>query len=223
MKVEQDAKLHKLTTLGAGGRARWFAKPETVHDLVELLGWAEGNGVPVAVVGLGSNLLVADEGFDGLLLKLAGTLAYAKSGDREKGETNLTGGGGAPLAVCLHRARDAGLGGLEFACAIPGTVGGAVWMNAGAYGGDIGGNPRPRARRDRRGHEVADPGRAGARVPALESSPWTGSRRGRAPARSAARGGDPRASSPRCRQSGRRLSRRTNERSEASSRTRPTT
>ncbi len=139
MKLEQDAKLHKLTTLGAGGRARWFAKPETVHDLVELLVWARGNGMPVAVVGLGSNLLVADEGFDGLLLKLAGTLAYAKAGDREKGETNLTGGGGAPLAVCLHRARDAGLGGLEFACAIPGTVGGAVWMNAGAYGGDIGG------------------------------------------------------------------------------------
>ena len=73
------------------------------------------------------------------LLKLAGTLAYAKAGDRTKGETTFTAGGGAPLAVCLHRARDAGLGGLEFACAIPGTIGGAVWMNAGAYGGDLGG------------------------------------------------------------------------------------
>jgi UDP-N-acetylenolpyruvoylglucosamine reductase len=88
----------------------------------------------VAVVGLGSNLLVADEGVDGLVLKLAGDLAAAAvDGDR------LVAGGGAPLAVCLHRARAASLGRLEFACAIPGTAGGGVWMNAGAYGGDIAG------------------------------------------------------------------------------------
>jgi UDP-N-acetylenolpyruvoylglucosamine reductase len=90
--------------------------------------------VPVSVVGLGSNLLVADEGVDGLVLKLAGDLAVAAvDGDR------LAAGGGAPLAVCLHRARAAELGGIEFACAIPGTAGGGVWMNAGAYGGDIAG------------------------------------------------------------------------------------
>ena len=84
------------------------------------------------MVGLGSNLLVADEGVDGLVLKLAGELATAAvEGDR------LLAGGGAPLAVCLHRARAASLGSLEFACAIPGTVGGGVWMNAGAYGADI--------------------------------------------------------------------------------------
>jgi UDP-N-acetylenolpyruvoylglucosamine reductase len=139
MNVKQDAGLHKLTTLGTGGPARALGKPETVHELVELLAWAGEQGLPVAVVGLGSNLLVADEGFDGLVLKLTGTLAYAKPGNREKGETTFTAGGGAPLAVCLHRARDAGLGGLEFVCAIPGTIGGAVWMNAGAYDGDIGG------------------------------------------------------------------------------------
>jgi UDP-N-acetylmuramate dehydrogenase len=85
----------------------------------------------VATVGLGSNLLVADEGFDGLVLKLAGELASAEvEGDL------LVAGGGAPNAVCLHRARAAALGGFEFACAIPGTAGGGVWMNAGAYGGD---------------------------------------------------------------------------------------
>ncbi len=73
-------------------------------------------------------------GVDGLVLKLAGELAAAEvEGDR------LIAGGGAPLAVCLHRARAASLGGIEFVCAIPGTVGGGVWMNAGAYGGDIAG------------------------------------------------------------------------------------
>jgi UDP-N-acetylmuramate dehydrogenase len=86
------------------------------------------------VVGLGSNLLVADVGVEGLVVKLAGDLAGATvEGDR------LLAGGGAPLAVCLHRARAAALGGIEFACAIPGTVGGGVKMNAGAYGGDIAG------------------------------------------------------------------------------------
>jgi UDP-N-acetylenolpyruvoylglucosamine reductase len=84
------------------------------------------------VVGLGSNLLVADEGVDGLVLKLTGELATVVVEDER-----LSAGGGAPLAVCLHRAREASLGGLEFACAIPGTAGGGVWMNAGAYGGEI--------------------------------------------------------------------------------------
>jgi UDP-N-acetylenolpyruvoylglucosamine reductase len=136
--VKENVKLQRFTTLGTGGPARWFAKPETVRELVDLLVWADGRGAPVAVIGLGSNLLVSDAGVDGLVLKLAGTLAYVKVGDPVKDAARLTAGGGAPLAVCLHRARDAGLGGLEFACAIPGTVGGAVWMNAGAYEGDLG-------------------------------------------------------------------------------------
>ena len=83
------------------------------------------------MVGLGSNLLVADDGVDGLVLKLSGELAAAETQDEL-----LVCGGGAPNAVALHRARAAGLGGFEFACAIPGTAGGGVWMNAGAYGGD---------------------------------------------------------------------------------------
>ena len=139
MKLGEHVKLHRHTTIGVGGPARWFGKPETVQELVGMLGWARDERLPVAVVGLGSNLLVADEGFAGLVVKLTGTLAYAKAGDATRGETTLTAGGGAPLAVCLHRAREAGLGGLEFACAIPGTVGGGVWMNAGAYGDDVSG------------------------------------------------------------------------------------
>ena len=85
----------------------------------------------VATVGLGSNLLAADEGVEALVLRLEGELAAVAI----SGET-LAAGGGAANAVCLHRARAAGLGGFEFACAIPGTAGGGVRMNAGAYGGD---------------------------------------------------------------------------------------
>lgn len=134
MRLEAHVPLARFTTIGTGGPARWFGRPETVEELVEQLRFAAEHGLAVAPLGLGSNLLVADEGFDGLALKLAGELAaVAVEG------TRLRAGGGAPLAVCLHRARAAGLGGLEFACAIPGTVGGAVWMNAGAYGGDLAG------------------------------------------------------------------------------------
>jgi UDP-N-acetylmuramate dehydrogenase len=123
-----------LTTLGTGGPARAFARPETEAEVEELLRWAEENSLAVAVVGLGSNLLVADDGVDGLVLKLAGELASVEvDGDV------LRVGGGAANAVALHRARAAGLGGFEFACAIPGTIGGGVWMNGGAYGGDFAG------------------------------------------------------------------------------------
>jgi UDP-N-acetylmuramate dehydrogenase len=132
--IEENAPLSRFTTLGTGGPARWFGKPRTIDELEEALRWADERGLAVAVVGLGSNLLVADEGVDGLVLKLVGDLATAAADG-----TVLTAGGGAPLAVCLHRARGASLGGLEFACAIPGTVGGGVKMNAGAYGGDIAG------------------------------------------------------------------------------------
>jgi UDP-N-acetylmuramate dehydrogenase len=132
--VKKNVPLARHTTIGSGGAARLFAQPESVEELVDLLAWAEDNELPVAVVGLGSNLLVADSGFEGLALKLTDVLAMVKVGDAE-----LVAGGGAKLAVCLHRARAAGLGGLEFACAIPGTVGGAVWMNAGAYGADVSG------------------------------------------------------------------------------------
>ena len=126
--------LSRHTTLGTGGPARWFASPESVDELAGLLVWAAEREIPTVPVGLGSNLLAADEGFDGLVVKLAGELASAAVEDG-----TLVGGGGAPLAVCLHRARSACLGGFDFACAIPGTVGGGVWMNAGAYGGDIAG------------------------------------------------------------------------------------
>ena len=121
--------LARYTTIGTGGAARWFARPAAVAELQEALAWADANGMPVEVIGLGSNMLVHDDGVDALVLKLAGELAAA----RIDGDV-LVAGGGAPNAVSLHRARAAGLGGFEFASAIPGTAGGGVRMNAGAYG-----------------------------------------------------------------------------------------
>ncbi|MDX6468731.1 MAG: UDP-N-acetylmuramate dehydrogenase [Gaiellaceae bacterium] len=132
MTVEEDVELSRFTTLGTGGPARAFARPESVGEVEELLRWAAERDLAVATVGLGSNLLVADDGVDALVLKLAGPLA----GVEVDGELLRT-GGGAANAVGLHRARAAGLGGFEFACAIPGTTGGGVWMNAGAYGGEF--------------------------------------------------------------------------------------
>jgi UDP-N-acetylmuramate dehydrogenase len=134
VKLEERVPLSRFTTLGTGGAARYFGRPETLADLEALLRRADEEGLDVGVVGLGSNLLVADEGVDALVLKLGGELAHVSVDDE-----GFDAGGGATLAVCLHRARAAGLGGFEFACAIPGTVGGGVWMNAGAYGGDIAG------------------------------------------------------------------------------------
>jgi UDP-N-acetylmuramate dehydrogenase len=131
VRLAERVPLARMTTIGTGGPARWLGRPQTLAELEELLRWAAGEGLPVTTVGLGSNLLAADSGVDGLVLRLEGDLAAVDVSD-----TTLSAGGGAANAVCLHRARTAGLGGFEFACAIPGTVGGGVRMNAGAYGGD---------------------------------------------------------------------------------------
>jgi UDP-N-acetylmuramate dehydrogenase len=131
LKADEGIPLARFTTLGTGGPARVLARPETVGELEALLRSAADRGLPAAAIGLGSNLLVADEGVDALVLRLGGGLAAVEV----RGDL-LVAGGGATNAVCLHRARAASLGGFEFACAIPGTVGGGVRMNAGAYGGD---------------------------------------------------------------------------------------
>jgi UDP-N-acetylmuramate dehydrogenase len=129
--VETGVSLSRLTTIGTGGPARRFARPRSLAELEEALRVAAAEGLDVLAVGLGSNLLAADDGVDALVLRLEGELAEVEVGDGVLGA-----GGGATNAVCLHRARAASLGGLEFACAIPGTAGGGVRMNAGAYGKD---------------------------------------------------------------------------------------
>jgi len=129
--IQEGVALARLTTIGTGGPARAYAEPRTLAELEQALRYARDHGLDIATVGLGSNVLGADAGVDALVLRLTGELAEA----RVEG-TTLVAAGGATNAVCLHRARDAGLGGLEFACAIPGTAGGGVRMNAGAYGSD---------------------------------------------------------------------------------------
>ncbi len=127
--VEENVPLARHTTIGTGGPARWFARPETIDELQDALRWAKEQEVAVETIGLGSNVLAHDDGVDALVLKLAGELARIEIDGVE-----LVAGGGATNAVALHRARTAGLGGFEFASAIPGTAGGGVRMNAGAYG-----------------------------------------------------------------------------------------
>ena len=129
---EEGVGLARFTTLGTGGAAAAFARPVSEAELEGLLRWAGERDLPVATIGLGSNLLVADEGVRALVLRLTAGLADVRISD-----DIVLAGGGAANAVVLHRARAAGLGGFEFACAIPGTIGGGVRMNAGAYGGDF--------------------------------------------------------------------------------------
>ena len=130
--VELDYPLARLTTIRTGGAADFFARPDSTERLAELLAWADSTGLEVGVVGSGSNLLVADEGFRGLALKLDGSLS-----EIELEGTRLRCGGGARLPQASARAARAGLSGIEFGVNIPGTVGGAVKMNANAYGGDL--------------------------------------------------------------------------------------
>jgi UDP-N-acetylmuramate dehydrogenase len=130
--VERDYPLARLTTIRAGGTAELFARVGTVEKLERLLQWAAGAGHEVGVVGSGSNLLVADEGVRGLVLKLDEEL----SGIEILG-TRIQCGGGARLPAVAARAARVGLAGIEFGVSIPGTVGGAVRMNANAYGGDL--------------------------------------------------------------------------------------
>ena len=130
--VERDFPLARLTTVRTGGAADWFARPVGAEQLVELLAWAAGEGLEIGAVGSGSNLLVADEGFRGLALKLDGELATVE----REGERLLC-GGGARLPSAAAKAAGWGLAGLEFGVNIPGTVGGAVRMNANAYGGRL--------------------------------------------------------------------------------------
>jgi UDP-N-acetylenolpyruvoylglucosamine reductase len=130
--VQPDYPLARLTTIRTGGHGDFYARPDSAESLAEVLRWASGEGIEVGVVGSGSNLLIADDGFRGLVLKLDGSLAMIE----QEGE-RLVCGGGVRLPQAAAFAARAGLSGLEFGVNIPGTVGGAVKMNANAYGGDL--------------------------------------------------------------------------------------
>ncbi len=128
--VQRDYPLARLTTIRTGGGAELFARAGSIEALQRLLAWAEAQGLEVGVVGSGSNLLVADAGVRGLVLKLDQELS-----EIEVSGTRIDCGGGARLPAVSARAAREGLSGIEFGVNIPGTVGGAVRMNANAYGG----------------------------------------------------------------------------------------
>jgi UDP-N-acetylenolpyruvoylglucosamine reductase len=130
--VERGFPLARLTTIRTGGPAEFFARAGSVRRLERLLRWAADAGLDVGVIGSGSNLLVADSGVRGLVIKLEAALAKIEHRDG-----HLVCGGGARLPQASARAAAIGLGGLEFGVNIPGTVGGAVKMNANAYGGQL--------------------------------------------------------------------------------------
>lgn len=132
-----DAPLGALTTYKVGGRAALLVKPATVADLVLVAEAREASGLPVLVVGRGSNMLVADRGFAGIAVWVPSMAGDLEVGDSDQGSTLVRAGGGMALPVVSRRLAGAGLRGFEWAVGVPGSIGGAVRMNAGGHGSDI--------------------------------------------------------------------------------------
>ncbi len=128
MRVRQNEPMRNYTTWQIGGPAELFLEPESVEELERALRALCARGVEVHVVGGGSNLLVSDAGIAGAVIHLGGSLCGL-----EIKEDTVVAEAGVPLPFLAAKAAEAGLSGLEFAAGIPGTVGGAVVMNAGAY------------------------------------------------------------------------------------------
>jgi len=131
-RLSRDVDLSRITWFRVGGPAEIMFRPADLEDLKTFLA-AKPDDVPVTVIGVGSNLLVRDGGVPGVVIRLGkGFASIAVEGNL------IRAGAAAPDLYVARAARDAGLGGLEFLCGVPGTVGGALRMNAGAYGGEIG-------------------------------------------------------------------------------------
>jgi UDP-N-acetylmuramate dehydrogenase len=130
LKILENIPLAPLTTLGIGGPARWFVEAAGEAEIAEGCAWVRERGVPLFVLGGGSNLLVADAGFDGLALHVA------SQGIEIEGEL-LRASAGATWDECVARATTAGLAGIECLAGIPGTVGGTPVQNVGAYGQEV--------------------------------------------------------------------------------------
>ena len=130
--LTSNAPLAPLVWFKSGGNAEWLFEPKDEQDLVEFLRELDP-GVPVMALGLGSNLIVRDGGVRGVVVRLGKAFARIERQD----ETSLRCGGGASGILVSSTARDAGIAGLEFLRGIPGTVGGFVRMNGGAYGREV--------------------------------------------------------------------------------------
>lgn len=131
--VKENESMSKYTTFKIGGNARVIIKATSNEGLIDILTKCKEYNVPVFVLGKGSNLLVSDKGIDAVVIRLDGVFNEIKQIDSE----TIYCGAGVSLAKLCSFACECGLSGLEFAWGIPGSVGGAVYMNAGAYGGEI--------------------------------------------------------------------------------------
>ncbi len=130
VKTSRDEPLARFTTMRVGGPADLFATVHNVHELRALLRFARSRGLPHTLLGRGSNVVIADAGIRGLVIQ------NRAEGSRVDGERYVA-EAGVPMARAATETQRAGLSGLEFGLAIPGTVGGAVWANAGAHGSDV--------------------------------------------------------------------------------------
>jgi UDP-N-acetylmuramate dehydrogenase len=130
--IRRDVAIGSRTTYRVGGRAAWFVEARSCEDLEAAAELVRTMGLPVLVVGNGSNLLVADAGFDGLVVVLGEEFASI-----DVDGTDVTAGGAALLPVVARRTAAAGLTGFEWAVGVPGSIGGGVRMNAGGHGSDM--------------------------------------------------------------------------------------
>jgi len=136
-KIFYDVPLADYTSWRIGGPVDYLVFPQDAADLKEVLEWARRDKIPYFILGKGTNILVRDGGFRGMAISLAdgfGQMAVTKS---LSAEVQLQAGAGLPLGTVIDFCMQKGLSGLEFAAGIPGSVGGAVAMNAGAFGGEI--------------------------------------------------------------------------------------
>ena len=133
----QQEPLASHTTFQIGGPAVFWCTPKTVDQLRRTLALCRENGVRTYLLGNGSNTLFADEGYDGAVIDLRGLNFGPTAELRPDGSTRLTAGAGLTLGRLCAVAQQQSLAGIAFACGIPGTIGGAVYMNAGAYGGEM--------------------------------------------------------------------------------------
>jgi UDP-N-acetylmuramate dehydrogenase len=136
VRVEENKELAALTTFGIGGPARWFVRAMAEADVAEAVAWASGRGVPTFTLGGGSNLLVADSGFDGLVLQVGikGIRVQTSAGDGERLYDVAAGEDWDSFVQCTVEANCAGL---ECLAGIPGNVGGTPVQNVGAYGQEV--------------------------------------------------------------------------------------
>lgn len=131
--VERDVPMSKYTSFRAGGNAKLLIKPDSLKTLSAVIMLCAENNIEPFVIGNGSNLLVSDKGFDGVIIKMGAENSEIKLLDSE----TIFCGAGATMKSLCNFACENSLSGLEFAFGIPGTLGGAVYMNAGAYGGEM--------------------------------------------------------------------------------------